>query len=225
MRVAANMAVWRNAIPSRYELYEAKREALLREAAAAFNRNGFHATSLDDIAHNLGLTKAALYHYFPNKQTLLSACFARAMEVAFLALHHAQTEGVNGRDKLIRCISFYVERMIDELSCCVVLLEENALRPADHALLVAERDRFEQALRALVREGIADGSIIACDPKLVIFAILGSINWIPKWFRHSGDWSSGDLTKSLMELFDRMLSTHPAAALALQVGGSAAQGP
>ncbi|MDQ2803370.1 MAG: TetR/AcrR family transcriptional regulator, partial [Pseudomonadota bacterium] len=102
------MAVWRNTIPSRDELYEAKREVLLREAASAFNRHGFHATSLDDIAQRLGLTKAALYHYFPSKQTLLSACFTRAMEVAFASLDRARGEGGTGRDTLRRTVSYYL---------------------------------------------------------------------------------------------------------------------
>jgi TetR/AcrR family transcriptional regulator len=218
------MAVWRNTVPSRDELFEAKREALLREAAAAFNRHGFHATSLDNIAQNLGLTKAALYHYFPNKQTLLSACFERAMEVAFASLATARREGGSGREKLCRTLSLYVEHMIDELSCCVVLLEDNALSPADHATQLIERDKFERALRDLVREGIVDGSIVTCDPKLVVFAMLGAINWIPKWFRQRGEWSPGQLTGALVELFDRMLSRSPSASLTANVG-EAGPGP
>ncbi len=219
------MTMWRNTVPSRDELYETKREVLLSAAAAAFNRNGFHATSLDDIARHLGLTKAALYHYFPNKQTLLCACFSQAMEVAFAALEHAQASGLDGRGKLILCLSRYVVRMIDELSCCVVLLEENALGPADHAKLVAQRDRFEHGLRAFVRDGIEDGSVVPCDPKLVIFAIMGAINWIPKWFRHSGEWKPAELTEALAGLFDRMLSTRPVKALTPQVGRRSAQAP
>lgn len=201
-------------------MFEAKREVLLREAAAAFNKHGFHATSLDDIAQNLGVTKAALYYYFPNKQTLLLACFTRAMEVAFASRDRAVAEGGNGRDKLRQTLSYYLAQMIDELSCCVVLLEENALRPAEHALLVSQRDTFEQALRDFVREGIADGSIVVCDPKLVVFAMLGAMNWVPKWFRHSGEWSAAQLTAALMELFDRMLSKTPAAALSATVAES-----
>ncbi|MBY0511008.1 MAG: TetR/AcrR family transcriptional regulator [Rhodospirillaceae bacterium] len=52
---------WKNAVVSREEQRELKREALLHEAAAAFNQRGYHATSLDDIANSLGVTKAALY--------------------------------------------------------------------------------------------------------------------------------------------------------------------
>src|SRR5258708_12485243 len=93
------MATWKNTVPSRDALYEAKREALLREAAAAFNRMGFHATSLDDIARNLGVTKAALYHYFPNKHPLLHACFGHAMEACFRNLPRPRGQRANGRQR------------------------------------------------------------------------------------------------------------------------------
>jgi TetR/AcrR family transcriptional regulator len=211
------MATWKNTVPSRDALYEAKREALLREAAAAFNRMGFHATSLDDIARNLGVTKAALYHYFPNKHALLHACFGHAMAACFRNLERARGEGANGRERLRLTLRYYLGEMIDRLSCCVALMEENALLPKDRADIVAERDRFEQALRQLVRDGIADGSIVKCDPKLVVFAMLGTINWVPKWFRHDGAWSAEQLAAALTDLLDRMLSSVPAPALAADV--------
>lgn len=69
------MATWNNAVPTRKAMHQLKREALLREAIAAFNQKGFHATSLGDIATSLGVTKAALYHYFPNKHALLFEAF------------------------------------------------------------------------------------------------------------------------------------------------------
>jgi TetR/AcrR family transcriptional regulator len=57
-------------------------EALLRAAVSAFNYRGFAQTSLDQIAQNLGVTKAARYYYFPTKSALVAACFDRAMKVA-----------------------------------------------------------------------------------------------------------------------------------------------
>jgi TetR/AcrR family transcriptional regulator len=214
------MTVWKNTALGRDALHEAKREALLREAAAAFNRQGFHATSLDDIARNLGVTKAALYHYFPNKNAVLQACFDKAMACAFKSLEHARHTGTTGRQKLRLTLSGYLEQLIDELNCCVVLIEENALAPKERARLVQDRDRFEHALRDLVREGIADGSIVPCDPKLAVFAILGALNWVPKWFRDSGPWSALQLTGAFTELFDRALSSAPTATLTPDVGAA-----
>jgi TetR/AcrR family transcriptional regulator len=115
-------------------------------------------------------------------------------------------------------ISGYVSQLIDELNCCVVLMEEQALEPGDRTKLVRQRDKFERALRALVREGIEDGSVVPCDPKLAIFVILGAMNWVPKWFKPSGAWTPEQLTVALSQIFERALSSAPAAALLRDVG-------
>ena len=204
--------------PTKADVHGIKRQEVLREAAASFNFKGYHATSLTEIATSLGVTKAALYHYFPNKNSLLAACFEQAMDVAFASLDHGRKQGKNGRDRLVLTISGYVSQLIDELNCCVVLMEERALEPGDRAKLVRQRDRFERALRALVKEGIEDGSVVPCDPKLAIFVILGAMNWVPKWFKPSGAWAPEQLTLALGQIFERALSSAPAAALPRDVG-------
>lgn len=205
--------------PTKEDIHGIKRLAVLREAAASFNSRGYHGTSMNEIALSLGVTKAALYHYFPNKNALLAACFEQAMEKAFNSLEHGRRQGRNGRERLILTIAGYVTELLDELNCCVVLMEEQALEPDDHAKLVRERDRFERALRGLVREGIADGSVAPCDPKLTIFVILGAMNWVPKWFKPSGIWKPKQLTAALSQIFDRAISSTPAPQMALDVGG------
>ena len=204
--------------PTKADVHGIKRQEVLREAAASFNFKGYHATSLTEIATKLGVTKAALYHYFPNKNSLLAACFEHAMDVAFACLERGRKQGNNGRDRLVLTISGYVSQLIDELNCCVVLMEEQALEPGDRAKLVRQRDRFERALRSLVKEGIDDGSVVPCDPKLAIFVILGAMNWVPKWFKPSGAWKPEQLTVALSQIFERALSSAPAVALPRDVG-------
>lgn len=204
--------------PTKEDIHGIKRRAVLREAAASFNLKGYHGTSLNEIAESLGVTKAALYHYFPNKNNLLAACFEQAMEKAFASLARGRKEGKNGRDRLILTIAGYVTELLDELNCCVVLMEEHALEPEDRAKLVRQRDQFEHALRALVREGIADGSVAPCDPKLAVFVILGAMNWVPKWFKPTGPWKPEQLTQALSEIFERAISSTPVPAMARDVG-------
>src|SRR5205809_147132 len=79
----ASVPAWGNALPSRDERAELKRSSIIREAARCFNRAGFHGTSMDDIARRLGVTKAALYRYVPNKHEVLFASFNMAMDSSF----------------------------------------------------------------------------------------------------------------------------------------------
>jgi TetR/AcrR family transcriptional regulator len=188
---------------------ERKRNAVLRAAVTAFNKQGFHQTSLDEIGGTLGLTKAALYYYFPTKSVLLAACFERAMSLTFECFERARREGRNGREKLILYFQLYIDLANSELDEYFLLTEDFALDPDDRKRLVRQRDTIERELRKLVREGIEDGSIVGCDPKLAVFLLLGAVNWIPKWFSPRGSWSYRQLSHGVAEMLDRMLSTTP----------------
>ena len=137
------------------------------------------------------------------------ACFDKAMDAAFASLDAAaKVRGArDGRERLALTLSRYLSHMLDELNACVVLMEENALAPRSRAL-VASRDRFERALQQPGARG-HHGSIVPCDPKLAVFVVLGAMNWVPKWFRHDGDWSAPRLTGVMTAMFERMLSTAP----------------
>ncbi|MBB5319770.1 TetR/AcrR family transcriptional regulator [Marinobacter oulmenensis] len=194
-----------------------KSEALLREAVSAFNQKGFYATSLEDIANSMGVTKAALYHYFPSKHALLFEAFKEALRVAFESLEIAQQSGRTGLEKLQFSIQRYLEVALGELSRCVILTEEHALLDEDRAEIVKQRDQYEHALRDMVREGINDGSIIPCDPKLAIFSIFGAVNWVPKWFTEMGDWSNVQLSQAMAQLLCRSIASDVASELPTDV--------
>lgn len=211
------MSRWNNVVPNRKALHALKREAVLRQAVADFNQKGFHATSLEEIAQSLGITKAALYHYFPNKHALLRASFDRALEVAFESLDRARKAGGTGLEMLSNTLKNYLRASLDDLSCCVVLTEHSALLPEDQEELVKHRDRFENELRKLVQMGIEDGSIVHCDSKLAVFALLGSVNWVPKWFSSEGPWRNDQLAEALVDLLCRSLATAPSDSLATDV--------
>jgi len=207
------MLTWKSAVPDNNEQREKKRETLLREAAAVFTRRGFHGTSLADLAENLGVTKAALYTYVQSKHELLFLCHSAAMDAAFESLKEAGAQGSNGREKLILTLRKYLERIIGKQSFCVVIMEEGALTPEHAETIIGRRDLFEREMRTLVVEGISDGSIVRCNPRLVVFAMLGAVNWVLKWFSPDGVWNERQLAFALIQFLERALSTQPSEAL------------
>ena len=203
------MAAWKNAVLVASEQFDRKREVLLREAAASFNRRGYHGTSLAEIAKKLGVTKAALYTYVPSKEELLYYCHDAAMDSALESLHRAQAAGGSGLERLTVTLRHYLQMMLGQEGGYVVLLEENAMKPAHVRAIVKRRDKFEQGLREFVVGGIADGSIVPCNPKLAIFMMMGALNWGRKWYRPSGDWSGTQIAFALTQMLQRSLSASP----------------
>ncbi len=204
---------WANAVPSSAEQSDTKRKAIIREAARVFNRRGSHGTTLEDVAERLGVSKAALYRYVENKNELLCACHEEAMEIANDNLDIGERVGRTGLEKIQIAMTGYLQTMISDLGVPVLLLEENALETQSATRIMKLRDAFEKRLRGLVELGIADGSIVAADPKLAVFMLLGAVHWVTKWYSPDGPWTPGDASKALIELATRGLAARPSRAL------------
>jgi TetR/AcrR family transcriptional regulator len=211
------MNKWANAVPSRAEQTEHKRKAIIREAARVFNRRGSHGTTLEDVAERLSVTKTALYRYVDNKNDLLCACHEEAMEIANEHLLHGERTGKTGLEKIQIAMTGYLRSMISELGVPVLLLEENALEKVSALRIVEQRDKFEARLRALVKLGIEDGSIVPVDPKLAVFMVLGAVHWVTKWYSATGPWSAEDVSAALIELATRGLAAKPSRSLSHSV--------
>ena len=174
----------RNALESRFEL---QKDRMLKAAAQCFNRKGYSGTSLKDVARLLGLTDAALYYYVRNKEELVYLCYLRAADLGREALEGATSSGGSGLEKVVRYLRSHIEMMVGEDGPIAIMSEIPSLRP-EHRDEILELSRaHSSAFEALIEEGIADGSISPCDVRMTGNAIMGSINWIPKWFHGDRD--------------------------------------
>ena len=168
-----------------------RRGEILHSALRAFRARGYHATTLEDIAAQLGVRSAALYHYFPDKDAILYACHREALAEVERLLAEAKTKYSTAADQLRYAIHEHVRVMTDTLEGSALALEVSALSPRRRAEVVAERDRYERGLRDIVADGVQRGEFRAVDPKLAVFAILGAINWIARWYRPQPDGTVG----------------------------------
>jgi TetR/AcrR family transcriptional regulator len=163
-----------------------RRTEILHAALRAFRAQGYHATTLDDIAALLGLRKTALYHYFPDKEAILYACHREGLAEVTGILAAARRHSPSAAARLAYVIREHVRVMTDTLEGSSLALEVSALSSRHRAEVIAARDRYERALRELVRDGVAAGEFRRVDPKLAMFAILGAINWVVRWYRPDG---------------------------------------
>ncbi len=162
--------------------FQQQRDRVLKAAAHCFNQKGYSGTSLKDVADMLGLTDPALYYYVRNKEELVYLCYVRAADIGREALQRAVAEGGSGFDQAQRYLHYHIEIMVGERGPIAIMSEIPSLKP-EHREEVLELSRqhslnFEEILEC----GIADGSIKNCDVRMTGNAIMGSINWIPKWF-------------------------------------------
>jgi AcrR family transcriptional regulator len=193
---------WHDVVASQHEQFQLKRNALLREAARAFNARGFHNTSLDDVAAALGVTKAALYYYVRSKQEILFECHMMAYELGDQALAFARANGRDGLERADMALRRFVELYTGEMGRFAMLSDHEALDAAQRAAVLARRDAFDRALRGFVEEGIADGSVRPIDARLAVLVFMGAVNWMAThWFRPDGPLSAAEIAAGFEDLF------------------------
>jgi AcrR family transcriptional regulator len=188
---------------------EVKREAVIRAAAHAFNHQGYHNTSLDDIAAALQVTKPTVYYYVTNKRQLLFECFVAGVEPIRAALHEARDLEVSARERLDFVLRIYAQMMASEFGWCMVRVEDQDLSPEMSAHIKAMKGEVDQGIRRLIREGVQDGSIHPCDPKMTAFALAGSLNWIAHWYKENQSMTAEQIAESFITVFDNGLQPRP----------------
>jgi AcrR family transcriptional regulator len=168
-----------------------RRIEILKSAAAAFRRRGYHGASVDEIASALEMTKGNLYYYFENKEEILYACHDYSLDVLLALMAEVQSEPSTPPDeKLRKLILAFIHTMLDELQGTALTLDLQALSPALLKRIIAKRDRFDRGLREIIQQGIDQQLFRAGDPKMIGFAMMGAVNWITKWFDPAGPMSS-----------------------------------
>jgi AcrR family transcriptional regulator len=165
---------------------------ILKSAAAAFRRLGYHGASVEEIASALHMKKGNLYYYFRNKEEILFACHQYSLD-QLLGLLEEVEGGDRPDEKLRRLIVGAVHTILDELHGTALFLDLEALSPAHLRAVIARRDRFDDGIRRVLKEGIDAGRFAPADAKLLSFALLGAVNWIPRWYSPEGPASSQEI--------------------------------
>jgi AcrR family transcriptional regulator len=186
------------------------REAILRTAARAFRQGGFHGTSTREIASALGMTKGNLYYYFRDKEQILFACHDRSLDLMLGCLEEVERSGLPPEEQLRQLIRRHVEVMIDELGGSAMALEFGSLSPPLLRRVIAKRDLYEAGFRRILARGASSGRFRPVDPKLIALAILGSINWVARWYRPEGPLQPAEIGEAFADYFVRgLLSISP----------------
>jgi AcrR family transcriptional regulator len=159
---------------------------ILKAAAKAFRKLGYHGATVEQIATALHMKKGNLYYYFRNKEEILFACHQYSLDQLMQLLERVEAGGAAPESKLRQLIVAFVHTILDELHGTALFLDLEALTPAHLKSVIVRRDRFEQGVRRVLEEGMQSGAFARGNPKLLAFALFGAVNWIPRWFNPNG---------------------------------------
>lgn len=202
---AASPPHWK-AFASRRRDPATKREAVLKTAAQLFLEKSYGRTSLNDVAERLNITKPALYHYFRNKEEILVECYRLGTGLIEEILNEIAAQCGTGLEKVEGFIYGYANVMTLSFGRCVMRLDDGDLSDAAFAEVRNYKRKIDQRLRQFIQEGIGDGSITPCDPKIAAFSIAGALNWICQWYEPEGALPAEEIASQFARTLTRGLA-------------------
>ena len=167
---------------------------ILKSAAHAFKQLGYHGATLEQIAAALKMQKGNLYYYFRSKEDILFACHQYSVDRLLDVLDTVERADLHPEQKLHRLLVGFVHTILDDLHGTALFLDIKVLGPKYLRQAIARRDEFDRGLRRVIQQGVDWGVFDPkVDPKLLSFAIMGAVNWIPRWYSPEGPANSEEI--------------------------------
>ena len=179
------------------------RQEILRTAARLFQQRGYDATSMNDVAAALKLSKGGLYHHFQSKDEILFEIMNHAMEITEDRVL-APVRGITDPEARLRAlIRLHIEVVLSpqDREITVMLHENHPLPPGLRKRINARKKEYIHCVEGLMAEvqraRQARGTV---SPRAAAFALLGMINWIYQWYKPEGNLQANSLAPQFTEL-------------------------
>lgn len=166
-------------------------KSIVDTAAELFARDGFGATSLDDIAVMLGVTKGALYYHVKNKEEILRLIYLTVLTASEEPLHHIAEADLSPVEKLRRAVEHQVAVAADRSPAMIVFYREQPHLTGPFAKEITLRKKaYELYFEHIIEEGQSAGVFqLNVDPKIATFGLLGMCNWLSQWYSPEGQYT------------------------------------
>jgi AcrR family transcriptional regulator len=175
-------------------------DTLLDAAVALFNERGYEATSVDEVATRLGVTKSAIYHHVPSKVELLRLALDRALDALFAVTQETGATTGPAIDRLEYVVRGSVRVLAAELPFVTLLLRLRGNTEIERTALQRRRE-FDRIVTGLVRAAEHEGDVrTEVDPAVISRLLFGTVNSLTEWYRPGGDLSADDLADAVVTI-------------------------
>lgn len=181
-----------------------KRRLLTAKAAELFERDGYHGTSVGDVAEACDIRKPTLYHYFTSKDEILYSIHDEFIDLVIGRQEARVPLGLSPSQELLEIMSDDLDLMRTHRSYVRVFFEHyRELEEEQRKAIKAKRDRYENSIRKTIQAGVDSGEFRDVDVRLATLALAGMCNWAYQWFDPNGSLSSREVAYAFWELLMR----------------------
>lgn len=175
-----------------------RKAQIVSAAERLFNERGFLATSVRDLAEELGMEAASLYSHFKSKDDILWTIADRCASEFFDKIRPIAESQLHTQKKLTEMIIAHIGVITRNINAAAVFFREwrhiAEPRRSEYAIL---RNEYEEIFRQVVRKGIEENLFKNHDEGFSTRTIMSAVNWTHTWYRADGELTSEEIGQHL----------------------------
>lgn len=182
-----------------------RKDEIIEIATKLFADRGYHVATLDDVAKQLEVTKAALYYHIRGgKEEILREICNRVMKRVTRDILKIQRSSLSPREKLRQVIHELVGLAAEGREEAAIIFEQTGgLSARTHKLIQHHKKEVERSLQEVLKEGVQQGDFAIDDVRITSFAILGLCNWTYHWYRSGGEFTSEQIADTYIHILEK----------------------
>jgi AcrR family transcriptional regulator len=181
-----------------------KKIEIHRVVARLFAHQGYHHTSMREIARELGMNQSSLYHYFAGKEDMLFRLMNEAMDEVLRALEEIYAKDLAAEAKLEKVLHSYIRSYAGDQDRLILLVNEmNSLTEASRLILVDKQRQYVRLIKSIFKKLADEDKMKEIDPAVATFAFFGMVHYTIKWYHKDGPIGLDELARLFVEIFTR----------------------
>jgi AcrR family transcriptional regulator len=179
-----------------------RKEQIIEKATKLFQKQGYTATSMRDLAGFIGIEAASLYSHIKSKEEILQTICFQMAEDFFQSLENCELVDMPADVKLKEAVVSHVKVLTKDPAASAVFVSEwRHLSDPYLSDFLTMRNQYENKFIQILIDGNKAGIFKALDAKFTVLALLSSVNWMPAWYKKDGKLGPREIAENVTDVF------------------------
>ena len=177
-----------------------RKQQIIDVTAKQFREKGFAASSMRDLASELGMEAASLYYHIKSKDELLEIICFEMSEKFISSLKEVNDIYFNAEEKLRMAIKNHVQIITSNIDKAAVFFNEwRHLTGQNLDEFKRQRHVYENEIREIIKQGQNENLFDDVDSKFATLTIFSTVNWVYQWYEPNGEMTSDKIADSISD--------------------------
>lgn len=179
-----------------------RKEQVLKAAARRFSERGYHGTSMQDLAKDLGILRGSIYAHIDSKEEILFEIVDSGATRFLERMTAVRDAGGTPAETVQRAIAAHITTVAEHLEASTVFLNDwRHLSPESRSIIESKRDQYERLVTQIIEEGVASGAFRRdLDVRFAALLVLSTVNWVYQWFDPQGPLEATQVAEVFSEM-------------------------